>query len=151
MIDQLAIEDEVAAQIEALDPMGRLRGGNFKEALERCAYKVYGVMEEEGRAEIDEAMSERLFVYALMWTVGGTLETARVAAIANPYLRANSTNRYANVAAKLRVWQQRRYGVAVYIDADFLVLRSLDFLFEAASNASLVGCPDARGRKAAKK
>ena len=54
MIDQLAIEDEVAAQIEALDPMGRLRGGNFKEALERCAYKVYGVMEEEGRAEIDD-------------------------------------------------------------------------------------------------
>ena len=53
-IDQLAIEDEVAAQIEALDPMGRLRGGNFKEALERCAYKVYGVMEEEGRAEIDD-------------------------------------------------------------------------------------------------
>ena len=79
----------------------------------------------------------------------GTLETARVAAILNPYLRANSTNRYANVAAKLRVWEQQRLNVAVYIDADFLVLRSLDFLFEAASNASLVGCPDARGRKAA--
>ena len=79
----------------------------------------------------------------------GTLETARVAAISNPYLRANSTNRYANVAAKLRVWEQQRLSVAVYIDADFLVLRSLDFLFEAASNASLVGCPDARGRKAA--
>ena len=96
----------------------------------------------------DEVDARALLAFARR-VPGGTLETARVAAIANPYLRANSTNRYANVAAKLRVWQQRRYGVAVYIDADFLVLRSLDFLFEAVPNASLVGCPDARGRKAA--
>ena len=69
----------------------------------------------------DEVDARALLAFARR-VPGGTLETARVAAIANPYLRANSTNRYANVAAKLRVWQQRRYGVAV---SEYLAARSV--------------------------
>lgn len=58
-------------------------------------------------------------------------EVREVEPIANPQPRAQQLfSRFANVFTKLRAWQMEDLGKAVFLDADTIVLRNIDALFD---------------------